>query len=106
MKRINNKLVFLSDEYEIREGNIYSRRKESWEELWIVVYDMKNMTFVLKCLNFPLEPVRHVSEVIDDWYDFIGHVSKALIDFPGPNKSPIDNIECYLKKYLFSIYEE
>lgn len=106
MKRISNKLVFLSDEYEIREGNIYSRWKESWEELWIVVYDMKNMTFVLKCLNFPLVPVRHVSEVIDDWYDFIGHVSNEVIEYPGPNESPIDNIECYLKKSLFSIYEE
>lgn len=121
MKRISNKLVFLSDEYEIREGNIYSRWKESWEELWIVVYDMKNMTFVLKCLNFPLVPVRHVSEVIDErihpspkessipegiWYDFIGHVSNEVIEYPGPNESPIDNIECYLKKSLFSIYEE
>lgn len=67
---------------------------------------MKNMTFVLKCLNFPLVPVRHVSEVIDDWYDFIGHVSNEVIEYPGPNESPIDNIECYLKKSLFSIYEE
>jgi len=120
MKNILKITIFKDDDYEIVSGNIYST-KESWgqsrnrlwwvnppiewiNQYWIATYNMPSMSFILCSLTSPLEPIRHIFEVIDEDYDLIGHVLENLIDFQGPEQSPIDNIEQYLSKKGFSLY--
>jgi hypothetical protein len=98
MKNILKITIFKDDDYEIVSGNIYST-KESWgEQYWIAVYNMPSMSFVLCSLTLPLEPIRHISEVMDGDYDLLGHVSENPIDFTGQSRLSLNNIELYLSK--------
>lgn len=103
MKNILKITIFKNEDHHIVAGNIYST-KETWgEQYWIAIYNMPSMSFVLCSLTSPLDSIRHIFEVIDEDYDLIGHVSENPIDFQGPDKSPLDNIEHYLSKKGFTL---
>jgi len=104
MKNIYKITIFKNEYHHIVTGNIYST-KESWgEQYWIAVYNMPSISFVLCSLSHPLEPVRHISEVMDGDYDLLGHVTENPIDFTGQSRISLDNIELYLSKKWFTIY--
>ncbi len=104
MKNILKITIFKDDDYDIVTGNIYST-KETWgEQYWIAVYNMPSMSFVLSSLSLPLEPIRHISEVMDWDYDLLGHVTENPIDFTGQSRLSLDNIELYLSKKWFTLY--
>ena len=103
MKNISKITIYKNDDHHIVTWNIYST-KETWgEQYWIATYNMPSMSFILCSLTSPLEPIRHIFEVIDEDYDLLGHVSENPIDFTGQSRLSVDNIEQYLSKKGFSL---
>lgn len=107
MQTPSRKTIFKNEDYLIQENNIYSTKESWWELHWIAQHNMPSMSFVLVCLTSPLEPIRHISEIMDGSFDFIAHASELPTDFKfgWPKAKALENIEHYLTKRNFSLYQ-